>query len=282
MPAEGNWEILGQSWEGRPLSLFSWGDWKGRPVFNESQNQNRETNPDSTQDSNFGPEGGTLFISGIHGDEAAAVPLLERFRQALIQEQWSRHPVAFLLAANPDGLVASSRENSRKIDLNRNFPQGWQAAAEHGEQPLSEPESKAIHTWILKNKPAQTIHLHWALAEIDPDGPQSFSLAQRMYAALTPAQTRYWRLCQTENDYPPTPLPGSLGHWIGYSEEAKGSVVALELPYTHDSEIALHPRPEGHLHSMREIWKNQNEQYLKGVYPMVSAMLRAAIEGSKI
>src|SRR6185295_18581931 len=125
----------------------------------------------------------------------------------------------------------------RGVDLNRNFPQGWSGASQEppGDAPLSEPEARALHAFILALRPARIVSLHWALSEIDADGPHSADLALHMWEALTEEERRPYRLALPQGGLL---TPGSLGQWCGYglaypagSPVSRSSMVTLELPF---------------------------------------------------
>lgn len=220
----------------------------------------------------------TLLIGGQHGDEPATVSLLESFRGAA-------GPVAILSHANPDGLVAGTRTNTRGVDPNRNFAFHWSpdSIEPPGPHPWSEPETCALRDWILKFQPAKIVSLHWALAEIDADGPQSTSLANAMWAALTPDQQAIYRLRVFPGDEvsaeTEVACPGSLGQWCGfglrYTDGSAPAMVTLELPYDPD-ERRPDELADDHLETVRRIWTTEPGRYLRDTAPAVHAMLAAA------
>jgi len=94
-----------------------------------------------------------MVIATIHGSEAAGTPLVAAFGEWLTAHpaELAGRRVVIVPVANPDGMAATERFNSRGVDLNRNFPAGnWQQAEVklHGETPLSEPESRALMQFI--------------------------------------------------------------------------------------------------------------------------------------
>ncbi len=160
----------------------------------------------------------TLIIATIHGNEPAGTPLVHKLTDHLTAnpELLSGRQVVIMDVANPDGMAADTRENSRGIDLNRNFETANRVNnSGHGLQPLSEPESRAIQTTILQYSPDRIITLHQPLNCIDYDGPGK---ALAMYMA---------RHC-------PLPVkklgarPGSLGSYTG--EDLKIPTITVELP----------------------------------------------------
>ncbi len=228
----------------------------------------------------------TLIIGGTHGDERATVTILENFIRDYLESGQVAEPTAVISLLNPDGFARNTRYNARGVDLNRNFPHKWGPDSEDppGSAPLSEPEARVLHDYILENRPAKIVSLHWALAEIDADGPQSTQLAKFMWDALGPEERKPYRLRvhreglmgEVEAAY----CSGSLGQWCGhglvYPGNRRPAMITLELPY----HPHFHPRPddlpEDHLDSVREHWENRADEYLQAVEGPVHRMLVAA------
>jgi hypothetical protein len=225
--------------------------------------------------------GGTLIIGGFHGNEPATIEIVRRFLPDV-------PGVALLPLLNPDGARRYTRYNARGVDLNRNFETNWREDSEEpaGEHPWSEPESKALADFILARRPAKIISLHWALGEIDADGPQSTPLAEAMWAALSEKERVPYRLRVTEIGRGQRRLeqtyvecPGSLGQWVGYAitypDGTQPAMITLELPYD-----PFAPRgdelPPDHWATVQHWWKNDSAGYLTGVRPAVEKMLHAA------
>lgn len=235
------------------------------------------------------PENTTLLIGGTHGDEPATVLLLESFFQSPAWDALAGFPTIVLPLANPDGYKRGTRYNARGVDLNRNCGFNWHAESEEppGPGPWSEPESGALRDFILAWRPAKIVSLHWALAELDADGPQSTALAQAMWAALDETSRRPYRLRITELGYGQRRLqhtyaicPGSLGQWCGfgltYPDGSAPAMITLELPF--DPHAASRPEPlhDEHLNELRALWQRDSAGYLRAVEPGVRAMLTAA------
>ncbi len=164
-----------------------------------------------------GPET-VLVMATIHGNEPAGTPLVNELSTFL---QDNPHYVAgrtviIIPVANPDGLAANSRYNSRGVDLNRNFQAPNRTNNyRSGIAGLSEPESRALRDFIVLHRPARIVSIHQPLACIDYDGP-AYGLANTM--------AKYCHL-------PVNKLgarPGSLGSWAG--EQMNIPIVTLELP----------------------------------------------------
>lgn len=165
-----------------------------------------------------------MFIATIHGNEPAGTPLLHRLlRQASLDPSppWMRDRRLILIpVANPDGCAADHRGNAHGIDLNRNFPAAsFASRRRHGSQPLSEPESRALHEAIVHHKPDRIVSIHQPIACIDYDGPAG-TLAQVMADALP-----------DDHRLPVRKLgayPGSLGSFAG--EDLGIPIITVELP----------------------------------------------------
>ena len=236
-----------------------------------------------------GPSGCTLLIGGIHGDEAATVVLLESFVQKYAAEGGRDLPVAVIPLANPDSHAHNSRYNARGVDINRNFGFNWRIESMEppGPEPWSEPETRALRDFVLTLQPARIVSLHWALAEIDADGPQSSGLAWQMWNALDENERRPYRVRVGEFGHGLRRLrqtyeicPGSLGQWCGYGlRYANGTcpaMITLELPYDPTAESRPPELPPGHLEQLKARWRNDAAGYLDSVECGVHKMLRAA------
>jgi protein MpaA len=137
----------------------------------------------------YGDEGPVMLVfAAIHGNERPAVTFGERWRVmlqgGLAQRAGIR--VVFVPWANPDGIAASSRQNANDIDLNRNFPSdNFMPGGPGGDEPLSEPESRALKMVIDAVQPAAVISVHCCVPTFDYDGPGE-DLADSMAQAMNP------------------------------------------------------------------------------------------------
>jgi hypothetical protein len=265
-------EIIGRSVEGRDLVLRS----------NFPPGRFPDRFPGGFPD-HAGTGSGTLLIGGTHGDERATVAILENFAATRLASAIHNAPLAILSLHNPDGHAADVRYNGRGVDLNRNFPHQWNPDSEEppGPSPLSEPESRTLHDFILTHRPAKIISLHWALSEIDADGPQSTGTAVAMWEALTPEERKPYRL---RIHRPETPTAGvchgSLGQWCGnalvYPDGMRPAMITLELPYYAHGADRPQVLPGDHLDHVRDLWRARPDEYLAGVEGAVHKMLDAA------
>jgi len=169
-----------------------------------------------------------LIHAGIHGEEPETTYALSR---ALRQLAEPPEHCAVVLAANPDGITRGTRGNARGVDLNRNFPsKDWRPGTvthrstiqdtsdvllSTGEEPLSEPETRALLALIRDLEPRAVIALHAPLECIDDanDSALGRRLAQRTGMPLV-----------RDVGYP---TPGSFGSW---GSDNGVPVVTYEFP----------------------------------------------------
>jgi protein MpaA len=151
---------LGRSVQGRPIDVWV----RGNPAVRRR----------------------VLVIGCIHGNETAGI----RVARDLINGGPPVHATLWIIPnLNPDGSAAGTRQNADGVDLNRNFPFGWRALGQRGDQQfsgpraLSEPESRIAYRLILRLRPAITIWFHQPEAVTDQSGG-SASL-ERRYAAVS-------------------------------------------------------------------------------------------------
>lgn len=200
-PVPAQWQpvLLGQSVQGRPITLY--------------HNLSALGLHDDVQLN-------TLIFSAIHGDEPESVVLAQAFLQQTITFDV---PVGVITCLNPDGYLADTRCNANGVDLNRNFPtQNWQAEATDpayppGPSPASEPETQLLIQAINNYQPQKIISNHTPYRVINYDGP-ALEIAQAMADI---------------NNYPVDSdigyaTPGSFGTWAG--KEKNIAVITLELP----------------------------------------------------
>jgi len=194
-------KLIGRSVQGRPLMI---------QILGEGQDT-------------------VLIMATIHGSEPAGTPLVNRLIDHLRHNRdlLEGRRVVFYPVANPDGLAANTRENVRRVDLNRNFETANRVNDEtNGLRPLSEPESRALQNLIKDYSPSRIVSIHQPLTCIDYDGPGR-ALATRMA-----------QYC----DLPVKKIgarPGSLGSYTG--ETLGIATITLELPgeASKDSEDVL-------------------------------------------
>jgi protein MpaA len=149
------------------------------------------------------PQRTLLVVGCIHGDESAGIAIARRLSTAQPPPATSLWIIPDL---NPDGVAADTRQNSRGVDLNRNFPWHWRPLGIRGDpqysgaRPLSELEARAAYQLIERIRPQITIWFHQPEAVVDLSGgnPQ----IERRFAKLVDLPAR--RL---------TRYPGSAINW---------------------------------------------------------------------
>ncbi len=166
----------------------------------------------------------TLLFGGFHGDEPGGVELVIRLARYL-----HAHPgelkkrVVIVPVLNPDALLAGTRVNANKVDINRNFPtRDWSPAYKKeryfpGREPASEKETAIAMQMIDQIRPDRIISIHADLHIINYNGP-SRELALRM------AQFNHYDI----DDDIGYPTPGSFGTYAG--NELGIPTITLELP----------------------------------------------------
>jgi protein MpaA len=127
-----------------------------------------------------------LVVGCIHGDERAGISVVRRLDTLAVPrgvDLW------VLDDLNPDGAAADTRQNARGVDLNRNFPYGWQPTGHAGDQQypgpraLSEPEARIAYRLILRLRPQVTIFFHQPLGLVDESGGDA--RVERRFARLS-------------------------------------------------------------------------------------------------
>lgn len=184
---------IGRSIEGRPLRAFGFGNLSSRRRI--------------------------LVVGCIHGDECAGKRILRRLRSMTPPDDLA---LWVIWSLNPDGARASTRQNARGVDLNRNFGYKWRPIGEPGDtyysgaRKWSEPETRAARRFIRNRRPDLTIWYHQALALVVRTGPHRRVKAR--YARL--AGLPLVRLA---------PLPGTAPRWQNHRFPGHASFV-VELP----------------------------------------------------
>lgn len=172
-----------------------------------------------------------LVLGGIHGDEPKSVFVSRRFidllrddRAASVGTRWVVVPLV-----NPDGYAKRVRRNSRRVDINRNFPtRNWACTSSKsrmygGPSPASEPETVAVLSVVKRYRPSRIVTIHSIGADRycnNYDGPgRALALGMRRHNGYPVAASIGY------------PTPGSFGAWAG--SELNIATITLELPSLH-------------------------------------------------
>jgi predicted deacylase len=170
-----------------------------------------------------------LVIGGIHGDEREALPSVPHLVELLAEEPAaSAARWRVIRDLNPDGTTFFRRTNSNQVDLNRNFPArnfdtSRRARKRVGEEPLSEPETRAMVKMVEHFDPSVIIVFHSSRQGpfVNFDGPAS-ELAAAFAAGASGVDAR-WRIVP-QMSYA---TPGSLGSY--YGEDLGVPVLTIEF-----------------------------------------------------
>ncbi len=195
-----------------------------------------------------------LLMGSIHGDESLSTVLLSECLRSLQAHELKS---SIILAANPDGVLAGTRCNSRGVDLNRNYPtSNWtpdpvyyrnrpgtpqNIALSPGGMAGSETETKALIKLIHEIKPKLIVSIHGFLGCIDDPDASAIAkdIAWRSGLELVP-----------DVGYA---TPGSFGSWC---KEQAIPVITYELPSQDITEMKRVHTPilkdlcTGHYHKM--------------------------------
>jgi protein MpaA len=175
-------EVIGHSVRHRPLVAYRLGNRAARPT--------------------------AVLIGQMHGDEHAGVVLAHSLIHGPVSVEGLNLWV--IPTMNPDGDAARTRQNAHGVDLNRNWPDGrWRHLTGmfySGPHPLSEPESRAVCTFLLRVHPKFVVVLHQPLHGVDTTDGGATAVAFRQALArnlgLPQKPFRCFSVCH-----------GSLTHW---------------------------------------------------------------------
>jgi murein peptide amidase A len=190
--------VVGRSTEGRPIVLREY----GRPAI----------------------EGELLVFGCVHGDECAG-RILRPLTQITSFCPDPSSDVYVVPNLNPDGHALGTRLNGRGVDLNRNFPAGWQPIGSRGDpehsgpRPFSEPETRLAARIVRRLRPEVTIWFHQHHA------PRPLV---RAWGRSVAAARRYARLARLPFRRMPWPA-GTAPHWQN-RHLAEGSSFVVEMP----------------------------------------------------
>ena len=130
-----------------------------------------------------------------------------------------------LVTMNPDGDAAGTRANAHGVDLNRNFPSGWQSAAGRGvyypgPRAASEPETRGMVRFLSRVRPAAVLSFHQAFDLVDISHPRSRK-AGRLLAEWMGERAAIVR-CSG-------PCHGTLTQWV--DRELKAIAITVEMDH---------------------------------------------------
>lgn len=170
----------------------------------------------------------TILIIGVfHGDETEGEFLIKKYLAS--DPKLTKNRLLIIPCLNPDGKHLKTRQNSRKVDLNRNFPtKNWELTEDKdyfgGTTPGSEVETRFL-VKIIENFDIDCIlTLHSPYKVVNYDGPAK-EIAEKI-SEITGYEV------QKDIGYP---TPGSFGTYAGI--ERNIPVITLELPDNESKEV---------------------------------------------
>jgi len=157
------------------------------------------------------------IIGGIHGDEPEAPATAELLPELLAESaNLPNSTIRVVKDMNPDGAAAKTRTNTRRVDLERNWPsKDFQREARSGDRPLSELETLAVHTDLLAFKP--DIVIVFQSANLPPSVSSLGSgrtLAHSFCSAARKADP-HWRFSPEQRNRPPGSIESLVGVDMG-------------------------------------------------------------------
>lgn len=157
-----------------------------------------------------------LVIGVFHGDEPQGKFLIEEYLKTHENSE-----MLFIPCLNPDGMNLKQRQNSNKVDLNRNFPtENWILNSDMeyfgGNEPASEIETKFMVDIIEKYSPKLILSFHAPFCTVNFDG-DALEYAKEISKIINYP-------VQEDIGYP---TPGSFGTYCGV--ERKIPTITLEL-----------------------------------------------------
>jgi protein MpaA len=130
-----------------------------------------------------------LIVGNIHGDEPQGLRVIRAIRS--MRARIHGVDLWVIDTVNPDGLRAGRRQNTRGVDLNRNFGVHWRRTGPPGSRyyagrrAFTEPESRAVRSLVLRLRPAVTIWYHQPFGYVIPPDARGDAAVARTYGRLT-------------------------------------------------------------------------------------------------
>lgn len=103
-----------------------------------------------------------LVLGQMHGDEPYGRYVVDKLRKLTPRKDTA---IWTIRTMNPDGAAMRTRRNANRVDLNRNFPQGWLPGTPgslfySGPRPASEPETRAFMVGAEQIRPDAIVSYH--------------------------------------------------------------------------------------------------------------------------
>lgn len=188
----------------------------------------------------FGSGATTILVTaGIHGSEPSSTSTIQAW-VAYLRAYGNTIPsdkrVVIVPNANPDGIAAGTRYNSRNVNLGRNYPtDNWAANIQTstglvknggGKTAGSEPETKALIALTRQLRPRLEISFHAQGSLVGANKYRDSVTIGNIYAGAVGYRTMYYN-AEAVMGYPMT---GEYEDWMG--EEMNIPAILIELPST--------------------------------------------------
>lgn len=181
------------------------------------------------------------LLAGLHGDSYESIFVLDKLFHWLNHEHTMEDlPIILIPILNIDGYIRQTRENSRDIDLNTNFPTEIPSEFTKSQKFLSEPETQFISNLFKKYRPGLVINLmthSHPVITFEGEANSVVTFISKLNSYPTKTEKIFDR--------------GTLCHYGWHYFHSP--VVNMSLPKMHD-ELSL-----------KEIW-NHNEMCLKKLF----------------
>lgn len=178
-----------------------------------------------------------LFTGGIHGSEPSGATTMQAWVQYL-QAYGNIVPadkrIVIVPNTNPDGIAAGTRNNSRGVNIDRNFPaSNWQSSIETasgtlpnggGTSPGSEPETAALITLTRQLRPRLAISFHAQGRLVGANKVGDSVAVGNIYAGIVGYATMF----NNPEAVMGYAITGEYEDWMG--EEMGIAAILIELP----------------------------------------------------
>ena len=181
-----------------------------------------------------------LLLAGMHGNETGAVHTLRALRDG---RPIDGADIWVVPVVNPDGVARNTRQNARKVDLNRNFSTKWAklgGAVNSGSKAFSEPESRAVRDFADEIGPTYTISFHQPLNGIDIRDTGNNKWAKRLAAQIRLPKKAFDCFSKCH---------GTYSMWMR-KNHPKGAVITVEMTRKPSTKYLTRVAPRAVLRSL--------------------------------
>ncbi len=162
-----------------------------------------------------------VVIGQMHGSEPGGMSVVHDLSASAIPAGVG---VWLIRTINPDGSRRRSRSNAHGVDLNRNFPHGWQRAGWGspfwaGARAASEPETRGVVRFLSAVRPTAVLSFHEAFDVVDISHRRSRPAGRQLarYMGERAAIVRCDGACH-----------GTMTQWIDHALHAIAITVELD------------------------------------------------------